>query len=140
MATNKHEAVWDWIQTCPHIKDLFFNFSQSDPEDTALIPSETVLAKYIDGSSLRRYDCALTRILRCSFEPNDTANIDSVVDFEQIVAWLEEQNENGNFPEFPDGETPHEIFVSPNESGFAVAQDLSAAKYMLQFQIEYMKG
>lgn len=140
MEINKHQAVWDWLQTCPYIKDLFFNFSQSDPEDTALIPSEMVLARYLDGSSLRRYDCALTRIERLSFEPNDTANIDSVVDFEKIIAWLEEQNDLGNFPVFPDGETPTEITVSPNESGFAVAQDENVAKYMLQFQIEYLKG
>lgn len=140
MANNKHSAVWDWLQTCPHIKDLFFNFSQSDPGDTALIPSDTVINEFIDGSSLRRYDCALTRIISCTFEPNDTANIDAVTEFEQIHAWIQQQNDAGNLPEFPEGETPYEIFVLPSESGYAVAQDLSSAKYMLQFQIEYMKG
>ena len=68
------------------------------------------------------------------------ALLDAVTEFEQIHAWIQQQNDAGNLPEFPEGETPHEIFVLPNESGYAVAQDLSSAKYMLQFQIEYMKG
>ena len=140
MANNKHNAVWTWLQTCPHIKNLFFNFSQSDPGDTTLIPSETVMEEYIDGSSRRRYDCALTRIMTCSFDPNDTANIDAVTEFEQIHEWLRQQNDSGNFPRFPQGEHPDEIIVLPDESGYVVAQDLTSAKYMLQFQIEYQKG
>ena len=140
MANSKHDAVWEWIQTCPYIKDLFFNFSQSSPGNTTLIPSDTVLAEYIDGGSLRRYECTLTRIIQCSFEPNDTANLDAVSEFERIHAWIQEQNDAENFPAFPPGEFPTEIFVLPNESGYAVAQDLKSAKYMLQFQIEYQKG
>ena len=30
--------------------------------------------------------------------------------------------------------------VLPNESGYMVAQDMTLAKYMIQFQIEYLKG
>lgn len=139
MTNNKHQAVWDWLQTCPHIKDLFFNFSQSEPEDTELVPAESVVEEYLDGSKLCRYHCALTRVLRCSFEPNDLSNIQAVVEFEKINQWLETQNDLGNFPAFPAGEYPLEITVYPNESGFAAAQDLELCKYTLQFQIEYLK-
>lgn len=140
MANNKHAAVWEWLQTCPYIKDLFFNFSQSDPGDTALVPSESIVETYLDGSSLRLYSCALTSVIRCTFEPNDTANIDAASEFERIIDWLREQCDSGNFPPFPTGETPQDIILLPNESGFFAAQDMSAAKYMLQFQIEYLKG
>lgn len=98
------------------------------------------MEEYIDGSSRRRYDCVLTRIMTCSFDPNDTANIDAVTEFEKIHEWLRRQNDSGNFPRFPQGERPDEIIVLPDESGYVVAQDLTAAKYMLQFQIEYQKG
>ncbi len=139
MATNKHDAVMAWLRTCPHIADLFFAFSHSDDGDTQLIPAESVIAEYIDGSTLRRYDCALTRFAACSFEPNDGANIEELMDFDRISEWIEAQYEAGNLPEFPAGETVQEISVLPNASGYFVAQDEDSAKLMIQFQIDYLK-
>lgn len=139
MADSKHDAVWDWLQTCPHIKDLFFGLADTEEGGTKLIPSESVVETYIDGSSRRYYNCALTRFSPCSFEPNDTMNIENLIDFEQLGQWIEEQVEERELPVFPDGETIQDIAILPYESGFMVAQDLSSCKYMLQFQIEYIK-
>lgn len=140
MRNSKHDAVWEWLQTCPHIKNLFFNFSRSAPGDTTLIPADTIMEEYIDGSSRRRYQCTLTCVMHCTYDPNDTANLDAVSEFEQIHAWIQRQNDTGNFPKFPVGETPAEIIITPDEIGYVVANDLSSAKYMLQFEIEYQKG
>jgi len=137
--TTKHSAVWDWLAACPLIADLFFNLAQTDAGDTALVPSETVSAEYIDGSSVRLYNVALTRIMPCSYEPNDLTNVVNLVDFEQLAEWVDEQNAAHAFPAFPAGESVLEIRVLPNESGFMVAQDASFCKYQLQFQIEYLK-
>ena len=139
MTDSKHSAVWDWLATCPHIQDMFFNLSQSDVGDTALVPSESVYQTFIDGSSVRLYNVALTRVMYCSFEPNDMANIANLVDFEQLAEWVDEQNASLTFPAFPAGEIVQEIRVMPNESGFMVAQDATSCKYQLQFQIEYLK-
>lgn len=139
MNDTKHSAVWDWLAACPHIADLFFNLSQTDAGDTALVPSETVAMTFIDGSTLRQYNVALTRIMPCSFEPNDMTNLANLVDFEQLADWVDEQNAGQAFPAFPEGSVVQEIRVLPNESGFMVAQDGTFCKYMLQFQIEYVK-
>lgn len=139
MTDSKHSAVWDWLATCPHIRDMFFNLSQSDVGDTALVPSESVYQTFIDGSSIRLYNVALTRVMYCSFEPNDMANIMNLVDFEQLAEWVDERNAALDFPAFPEGEIVQEIRVLPNESGFMVAQDATSCKYQLQFQIEYLK-
>lgn len=136
---SKHWAVWAWLMGCPHIRDLFFNCAQSDGGDVALVPSESVRAQYIDGSSLRSYDVALTRVAPCSFEPNDAQNIEQLADFELLKAWVEEQNARSCFPLFPEGEDVQEIVLLPCESGFAVAQDGRSCKYMLQFRIEYVR-
>lgn len=139
MEDNRHQAVWEWLLGCPHIRDLFFHFAQTDGGDVALIPAESVVQEFIDGGSLRCYDVALTRAAPCSYEPNDPENIAQLASFEQLGRWIEEQNDAGNFPAFPAGEVVQEIRLLPNQGGFAVAQDGRSCRYMLEFQIEYLK-
>lgn len=139
MANSKHEAVMTWLAGCPHIRDLFFNFSQTEDDDTQLIPSESIIEEYNDGSSLRSYECALTRYMTCSDEPNDEQNIIDLVDFDKVAEWVEDQNDAGNFPEFPEGCSVMEIGVSPNESGYIAALEGERARYMIQFSIEYIR-
>ena len=138
MANDKHTAVWDWLRTCPHIGDMFFNASRAEDGNTELVPSDQVVATYIDGSTLRNYNCALNRYLHYSSDPNDTSNIEAVVDLEAVADWIDAQMDAGTLPEFP-GCAVNEARVLPNESGYMVAQDGTQAKYMLQFQIEYLK-
>ena len=138
--TNKHKAVWEWLKTCPHIQDLFFNSARAEDGSTQLIPSESVVETYLDGTSVRSYNCTLVRFMPISFEPNDEANIEDLVDFDKVSEWVEEQNETRNYPAFPEGQTVQEIAVSPNESGYMAMLEMGIAKYMLQFQIEYLKG
>lgn len=137
MANDKHTAVWDWLRTCPHIGDMFFNASRAEDGNTELVPSDQVVATYIDGSTLRNYNCALNRYLHYSSDPNDTSNIEAVVDLEAVADWIDAQMDAGTLPEFP-GCAVNEARVLPNESGYMVAQDGTQAKYMLQFQIEYL--
>lgn len=138
MASNKHRAVWDWLLTCPYIGDLFFNAMTDRLGGTVLVPSETVVEEYLDGSQKRNYNCALTRFQSFSMDANDMANITTVTDLEDLMDWVRRQSEAGNFPVFPEGCTVTDIRVLPNESGYMVAQDFANAKYMIQFQIEYL--
>ena len=143
MADSKHAAVWDWLKTCPAIVDMFFNFSQSANGDTVLAPltaySDTPVASYTSGASERWYDFALVRFDAVSFEPNDTQNIEVLVDVEAIAAWIEEQAAAGNFPAFPAKHTIQSIAALPSNPGYVAARDETGAKYMLQFRIEYIK-
>lgn len=140
MANSKHEAVWDWLLTCPYITDLFFNYAQTkNADDTQLIPSELQMMQFIDGSRLMRYTVSLVRFIPISGDPNDIKNITDLVDFELVNEWVDEQNREQNFPDFPEGCIVEEVKALPNTAGFAVAQDFSSAKYMMQFQVQYIK-
>lgn len=136
---TKHEAVWEWLQGCPYITDLFFNAARADGGYTQLVPAESVTAEYIDGTSLRQYECSLIRFMELSFEPNDEANLRDAIDFDRLGEWVNEQNDMRNFPAFPEAETVQGISVSPNQGGYMVMLQDGMAKYMLQFQIEYLK-
>ena len=76
MADSKHNAVWEWLMDCPMIRNMFFNFSQSDLEDTVLIPSDSIVERYIDGSTLRHYDVELVRYMPVSFRTSNRVCLD----------------------------------------------------------------
>ena len=136
MATTpatRHEAVWEWLLQCPFIGDLFFNSSRAEDGNTQLVPSESIAEEYIDGSKLMNYDVALTRVQAMSNDPNDTTNLELLVDFEQVAAWIDQ-----NLPVFPDGYTVCSAEVLPSMSGFIAAQDMESGKYMIQFRVQYI--
>lgn len=143
MTKSRHEAVWDWLLTCPHIKDMFFNFSQSADGDTVMVPlmayNDTVNRAFIDGSAECQYDFTLIRFEAVSYEPNDQQNIEVLCDIEAIAAWVDAQATAMNYPDFPDGCQIQGIEALPSNIGYVSARDETGAKYMLQFRIEYIK-
>lgn len=143
MADSRHEAVWNWLLTCPYIKDMFFNFSKSENGDTVLVPltaySDTPVLEYIGGQSVRQYDFTLIRYEALSTEQNDPTNISVLEAVELIAAWIETQAAAGTYPAFPTGSTIQNIEVLPSNTGYLAARDETGAKYQLQFRIEYVK-
>lgn len=133
LPATRHQAVWEWLQGCPYIGDLFFNSTRAEDGNTQLVPSESIAQEYIDGTKLWNYDAALTRVLPLSNDPNDTTNLEQLVDFEQTATWIDQ-----NLPVFPDGYTVCTAEVQPSMSGFIAAQDMESAKYMMQFRIQYI--
>lgn len=140
MEKSIHEAVWEWLQGCPHIVDLFFNLGYTDNGDTTIVPKESVKANFIDGSQERYYDFSLIRYMPMSDIANDITNIQNAVDFEQVADWLDEQFEAGNLPDVPVGISINEMQLRPNESGFMVSEDNTMGRYTLEFRIEYLKS
>lgn len=142
MATDRHTAVWDWLQSCPLVKDMFFNFSEGNDSDVVIAPvtayKDTEVDSYMDGSSLRYYDFALIRFAAYTNDPNTPENIGALLDAEALAEWVEEQDEAGNFPAFPAGCDVQEISVLP--SGSIAAQDGTSAKYMVQIRVEYLRA
>ena len=72
---TRHEAVWDWLLTCPYIKDVFFNFSTVEDGGTVLVPltafNDTAEQEFVDGSSIRVYDFNIVHFSVYSTAPND---------------------------------------------------------------------
>lgn len=135
---NKHEAVWEWLRGCPYIQDMFFNTGLIESGATQLVPSESEMSVYIDGSKRMRYDATLIRYVPVSIDPNDTTNISEMVDFEKVGDWVENCSFAEEFPEFPDGCIVEDVRVLPNKGGFAVDQKMHLGKLMIQFQIDYL--
>ena len=140
-ATSIHDALWEWFLQCAKITKLYFNFSGTDDGDTAIATSgDTLIAEYIDGSQRRQYAFDLVRYLPFTEVENDAGNVAMLEDVEAISRWVEEQNDAGNLPEFPNSCTAESVRVLDEYAGYVAAQDESRAKYMIPFAIDYIKG
>ena len=138
---SPHEAVWDWLLTCPHIQDLFFTFYTAENGATALVPLTTCTdaaeQEFVDGSSIRNYDFTILRFAAYSTAPNDAANIAALAAVEDIAAWIRAQDAAKNYPAFgPDCDILGVEVLPGGEFG---AWDESGAKYALQIRIRYEK-
>lgn len=139
-AESIHAALWDWFAGCASITRLFFNFSGTDDGDTAIATSgDMLLEDYISGMQRRRYAFDLIRYLPATFAENDPGNVDMMEDIDSIVQWVQQQNNAGNLPQFPDGYVAESIEVLDDRTGYVAATDQNKAKYMVPFAIEYMK-
>lgn len=139
---TRHEAVWDWLLTCPHIRDLFFEFSEATQGGAVLAPltafGDAVETEFVDGSSIRNYEFGIARFDAYTTEPNDTRNLDALAAAEEIAAWVEQQAAAGNYPAFPAGCAVLDVEVLPSGEHVS-AWDDAGAKYMLQIRIRYEK-
>lgn len=141
MAENIHKVVWDWLQGCPYVHDLYFAFARADPGDTIVLPvtaySHTVLQEFTGAKEIR-YSFSLIHYAMLSDDPNSADNIDTLLDVEQLAAWVEAQDTAQDFPKL-DGATVTAVGVLESDAGHFATQDSGSAKYMFQFYIDYLK-
>lgn len=139
---NKHEAIWAWLQTCPAIKDLYFQFAEATVGDTQLIPvtdyRDQIETEFIDGSAVCYYDFALARFDIVSYDPNESVNIYSLNSIHAVAGWVEEQDKLKNFPEFGNGYSVESVEILADGSSVTMVGE-SAAKYMMQIRVHYNK-
>ena len=103
--TNKYEAVFDFINTCPLVgADLYFNFiNETDNEsNTSLmtVPYPTPARKYIDGENLERLQFEIRQTRPLSKESNTTANTEQIGYVQEFLDWINKQGKEKNYPDF----------------------------------------
>jgi hypothetical protein len=141
-ADDKHTAMWNWLYQCPELSDLFFTFSQNKNGSAVLVPmaKEKAVKTFLDGSTINHYDFMLVLYKEINADtPNNTENVDVMVDVEKCMDWIETQNKDRNFPLFPTGCTVQRVENIQNMPTVA-GQDESGAKYMFACRVIYKKG
>ena len=137
-----HEAVWDWLLTCPHIHELFLGFATAREGGTVLVPLtacvDSAEREFVDGSSIRNYDLDLVRFCLYSAAPDGRENLDALAELAGLAEWVMAQSAQGNYPILPAGCTPLNVEVLPG-GDFMNALDEGGARYMLQIRIRYEK-
>lgn len=111
MATDKNQAVIDYIITCPTILNspLYFNFinAKDDTNQFFTESTDTYSNKpFIDGSVEKIYtftiltfkSAADIAVVKQSGYENE--NLSDMSDIQKLIEWIAEQNKLRNFPNF----------------------------------------
>lgn len=132
------ESVRTYLLTYPGLaEDAPFLVEQlgKDPIQYALVPlsGNPILETYIDGKTLRQFPFAVQSMESTA---DDLARIAASGFYENLSAWIEEQNAAGAFPTLGAGKTPKSIeplglpiLLEFGESGAGV--------YQLQCRLTY---
>lgn len=152
MVNNKHQAVIDYLVTCPAIQDspLFFNFiNAQDGTNQFLTVSndEYTSTKYIDGSVQKIYTFTILtfksvndiEIVQIPGYQNE--NVSDMEDVQALINWIQEQEEIHNYPDFGENcivESIKTTTEEPNFDGIDEQVEPNLAVYSTSIQISYL--
>lgn len=152
MVNNKHQAVIDYLVTCPAIQDspLFFNFiNAQDGTNQFLTVSndEYTSTKYIDGSVQKIYTFTILtfksvndiEIVQIPGYKNE--NLSDMEDVQALIDWIQEQEEIHNYPDFGEScivESIKTTTEEPNFDGIDEQVEPNLAVYSTSIQISYL--
>lgn len=139
---TKHDAAKAYFE--PKVielvdKNIQFNFSPEAPDNISFITrySDNVVRSFVCGDKEKEYGFAIIIVKQYSTESDDL-NLEAMNLAQAFMDWIEEQNENRDFPDF--GKNCEVLKIEnlqnmPNLSG--INQKESLARYMIQGRILY---
>lgn len=136
---NYNKAIMDYLATYPDIKTFpFFNSSTESIGNTSIATNygSTWVDRHLRGHGVKAYDFAIIYMGQQDSGTSDI-NANEMFNAEKFMQWVEEQNENKNFPVF-DGAKVLSIENLQNQPNFAgVSEAGNVAKYMMQIRVLY---
>lgn len=151
-AVDKNQAIIDFLITCPAIRDnpLFFNFLNAQDDNKQIITQtndNSINEKYVDGSVLKRYSCSVIDFRSVAYQPipkvlgYTSENVEEYFDVQEIMNWVNEQADLGNYPDFGTECIIDEMRTTaenPNLDGVDTSLSPALAKYSMSIQIDYL--
>lgn len=149
---DKNKAIIKYLMQCPTIKNnpLFFNFGEVEDNSKQIVTTSTdknIERPYIDGSVLKRYTFTIIDYRSVIYqalvtiEGYDNENVEDMMDVQSIIDWIDEQNDNYNFPDFGNDCVVEEITALtdiPNLNGVDKDTSPNLAKYSIAIRVQYL--
>lgn len=149
-SVDKNQAVIDFLLTCPAIRDsyLYFNFTQADDNNKQILTlanEKSINRQYIDGTVNKQYTFTLIDFKAVTPKPivegRVDENVDDMVQVQEIIDWVTEQADLGNYPDFGTNciiEDMRALTDNPNLNGIDSNIAPALAKYSVSIQIDYL--
>lgn len=152
MATDKNQAIIDYLCTCPSIRNnhIFFNFIQAQDDNKQIVTLAndiTVQKPYIDGSVLKQYTFTIIDYKSITYQAivkqvgYTNENVEEMLDVQEILDWITDQNEAHNFPDFGSDCEIDEIIAlteNPRLNGVDTSVSPALAKYSISIRVTYL--
>lgn len=138
------DNIRQFILTCPFLNEssdggirLNINYLGEDSTVYSIeeVPCEPILKTYINGDTIRQF-----QFVFCSREPYGADIMQNLANssfYEDFANWIEEQNNNKNFPVLSIGKSEEIKVLSP---GYAFQVDVDKARYQIQLRLKYFKN
>ena len=95
------------------------------------------LERYLDGTRKVEMQFAIDLITKYDVEQS-TINLEAIQEFQDISEWIDEQNEQGNYPDI-DGVIIEEISGLQLYPTLTIDASMEKAKYQGQYKLTYME-
>lgn len=146
---NKNQAMLNFLQTCPAIRDnpLFFNFGKvENGAHIANVKSDDVSINrpYIDGTEAKRYTFRLDSFKSIAYNPVieglPDENLEDLEDVMTLLNWINEQDELKNYPAFDNCviDKMRSLSTRPELVGVDTTLSPPTAVYRISIQIDYL--
>lgn len=133
------QGVVDYVTQCPLLAKGYIRVdslgAQPIEYGIATLPSDPIVKRYVDGSSIRQYLFAVTS--REYYSIDMIQNIKNSEFYENLADWFEDQNKAHNFPDLGEGKTVQKMELVT--SGYLFSTDRKTARYQLEIRIIYFK-
>lgn len=152
MATDKNQAIIDYLITCPVIQNnpLYFNYINAKDSYNQIVTmaNDLLISRpYLDGSVRRRYtfniitfkSMADTAVVKQGGYSNE--NVEDMVDPQAIIDWIADQQELHNYPDFGEDNIIESIDTTtstPVYEGVNTSIDPPLAMYSVSVRVDYI--
>lgn len=140
---NNAEKLREWFRECPVIiKGNRFrtDYLSDQPTEYGIMSSPSVLRSHenILGQTILD-DLQIQNFIFASREPygaDVVQNMATLVFYQDVMEWIVDQNNEGNFPEWDGGTV---LSILPTLTAYPAQVGSDAAKYQLQIQVTYRR-
>lgn len=146
---NKNQAMLEFLQSCPAIRDnpLFFNFGKVENNaHQANMRSDEVSTHrpYIDGTEQKRYTFHLDSFKSVAYNPViqglPDENMEDYEEVQALIDWINQQEENKQYPAFENCiiDKMRSLSSKPELVGVDTTLSPPMAVYRISIQIDYL--
>ena len=133
-------SLLEYLSQCPVISEMhqiLVDFQGDNIDDISLepTPSETIVQRYVDGSSDRQFQFSLS--MRFDYSEELEITINNAELFESLQDWLEEQSENDILPVLEGNKKATGIEALSSGYLYEVDPTLRKARYQIQCALYY---
>lgn len=142
---TKHDAMEQFFK--PKVAELLgsilnFNFSPESPDEVAFITnySDKVRKRYIRVGAEKEYGFTIIIVKEYSSNTDDL-NLQAMNFAQAFMDWLDEENRNQHYPEFPENcqiKKMENLQNMPNLAG--INAEAGLARYMIQCRLIYFES
>lgn len=133
------KGLEQYFAKCPLLKEgcLRVDYLGEKPIEYVIeiLPTDPILKRYADGSSVRQYLFAFGS--REFYSQERLQNIENSAFYERLADWVERKSWSGELPEMPEGMEAQGLYVV--SSGYLFDGTKSNARYQIQLRLEYYK-